>query len=90
LFISPSFAGSVVVSAVDPNVYLAGASGGVYALLAGHIAELLLNWGEMEFAPIRAAVLAVLVSADAGVSIYQRHFIDVTDKAPPLYSSPPP
>ncbi|KAK6052689.1 peptidase, S54 family, partial [Cooperia oncophora] len=35
---------SLLVSAVDPHVFLAGASGGVYALLAAHLAELIMNW----------------------------------------------
>lgn len=35
------------MSAVDPHVYLAGASGGVYALLAAHLAELIMNWSEV-------------------------------------------
>ena len=37
-------AGSLGTSAVDPNVFLAGASGGVYALIAAHLATLILNW----------------------------------------------
>ena len=39
-------AGSLGTSAVDPNVFLAGASGGVYALIAAHLATLILNWQE--------------------------------------------
>ncbi len=38
--------GSLGTSAVDPNVFLAGASGGVYALIAAHLATLILNWHE--------------------------------------------
>lgn len=59
---------------VDPSAYLAGASGGVYALLAAHISELLVNWSEMEFAAIRALILIILIGSDLGVSIYQRYF----------------
>lgn len=33
-------AGSLAVSVTDPKVYLAGASGGVYALIAAHAANL--------------------------------------------------
>lgn len=36
--------GSLLVAAVDPKVYLAGASGGVYALLAAHLAELVIHF----------------------------------------------
>ena len=35
-----SFLGSLAVSVTDPTVYLAGASGGVYALIAAHVANL--------------------------------------------------
>lgn len=35
-------AGSLVTSITDPTVYLAGASGGVYALLTAHLANLIL------------------------------------------------
>ena len=37
--------GSLATSVFDRNVFLAGASGGVYALGAAHLAALLLNWG---------------------------------------------
>ena len=39
-------AGSLGTSALDPEVFLAGASGGVYALIAAHLAALILNWRE--------------------------------------------
>ena len=42
-------AGSLATSVTDPDVYLAGASGGVYALIAAHLANVIFNWGEMEF-----------------------------------------
>lgn len=35
-------AGSLVTSITDPTVYLAGASGGVYALLTAHLANIFL------------------------------------------------
>ena len=34
------------MSLTDQGTYLAGASGGVYALVAAHLAGLLLNWRE--------------------------------------------
>ena len=39
-------AGSLATSCFDPAVYLAGASGGVYSLIAAHLASLILNWHE--------------------------------------------
>ena len=39
-------AGSLGTSLTDPDTYLAGASGGVYALIAAHLATMLLNFRE--------------------------------------------
>jgi len=39
-------AGSLATSCLDPQVYLAGASGGVYSLIAAHLSNLILNWKE--------------------------------------------
>jgi rhomboid-related protein 1/2/3 len=36
--------GSLATACFDPRIYLAGASGGVYALIAAHLATLILNW----------------------------------------------
>ena len=38
--------GSLATSSFDPNMYLVGASGGVYSLIAAHLASLTLNWKE--------------------------------------------
>uniref|UniRef100_A0A0R3RGX0 Rhomboid protease n=1 Tax=Elaeophora elaphi TaxID=1147741 RepID=A0A0R3RGX0_9BILA len=80
VYLSGVLAGSLLDYVIDPRTYLAGASGGVYALLAAHIAELLINWSEMEFAVWRALALAVLISSDVSLVIYHRYYLDVTDK----------
>ena len=38
--------GSLAMSVIHPQAFLAGASGGVYALACAHIAAILLNWRE--------------------------------------------
>lgn len=38
--------GSLATSVINPVVYLAGASSGVYALIAAHLSNLILNWHE--------------------------------------------
>jgi len=38
--------GSLATSTFDPNMFLAGASGGVYSLIMAHLASLILNWKE--------------------------------------------
>nr|CDJ88162.1 Peptidase S54 domain containing protein [Haemonchus contortus] len=80
VYLAGVLSGSLLVSAVDPHVFLAGASGGVYALLAAHLAELIMNWREMEFNWIRAIILVILIGADTAVSVYQRYFVDRVDR----------
>ena len=46
VYMSGVMAGSLGTSLSDPGTYLAGASGGVYALIAAHLATLALNWQE--------------------------------------------
>ena len=53
-------AGSLATSVTDPDVYLAGASGGVYALIAAHLANVIFNWGEMEFPGGASSLLHLL------------------------------
>ena len=47
------FIGSLATSVFDSDVYLIGASGGVYALLAAHLANLLLNYRQLELGFLR-------------------------------------
>jgi len=65
--------GSLSVSVVDGSVYLAGASGGVYALIAAHCANLVVNWAEMEFAIARLIFFILLIGSDVGVALYNRY-----------------
>ena len=46
-------AGSLGTSLFDSLVFLVGASGGVYALLAAHVANVLLNYNRMRFGALR-------------------------------------
>ncbi len=46
VYFSGVLAGSLGSSCFEPKVNLAGASGGVYALIAAHLASLVLNWEE--------------------------------------------
>eukprot|EP00092_Neocalanus_flemingeri_P000928 GFUD01000987.1.p1 GENE.GFUD01000987.1~~GFUD01000987.1.p1 ORF type:complete len:434 (-),score=96.97 GFUD01000987.1:48-1175(-) len=39
-------AGSLATSVINPGTFLAGASGGVYAIACAHLAAILLNWKE--------------------------------------------
>ncbi|XP_017792662.1 PREDICTED: protein rhomboid-like, partial [Habropoda laboriosa] len=68
-----TFAGSLGTSVFDTDVYLVGASGGVYALLAAHLANVLLNYNNMEFGIVRLIGIFVIASADVGFAIYDRY-----------------
>ncbi|KOX72829.1 Protein rhomboid [Melipona quadrifasciata] len=68
-----SLQGSLGTSVFDTDVYLVGASGGVYALLAAHLANVLLNYNNMEFGIVRLIGIFVIASADVGFAIYDRY-----------------
>ncbi|KAG1703714.1 Protein rhomboid [Nymphon striatum] len=53
VYMAGVLAGSLGTSIFDSDVYLVGASGGVYALLAAHLANVLLNYNQMEFGVFR-------------------------------------
>lgn len=53
VYMAGVLAGSLGTSVFDTDVYLVGASGGVYALLAAHLANVLLNYNNMEFGVVR-------------------------------------
>lgn len=42
IYLAGVFAGSMGTSVADPRIYLAGASGGVYALITAHIATIII------------------------------------------------
>ena len=46
VYIMGVLAGSLSTACLDPHVYLAGASGGVYSLILAHLSTLILNWKE--------------------------------------------
>lgn len=66
-------------SIANPRIYLAGASGGVYALITAHIATIIMNWHEMEYAVVQLFVFLVFCSTDVGFSVY-RHINDPNDR----------
>lgn len=53
IYFAGVLAGSLGTSVFDPDVYLVGASGGVYALLAAHLANVMLNYNNMQYGILR-------------------------------------
>ncbi|KAE8742053.1 hypothetical protein FOCC_FOCC012428 [Frankliniella occidentalis] len=76
VYMAGVLAGSLGTSVFDADVYLVGASGGVYALLAAHLANVLLNYNNMEFGIVRLIGIFVVASADVGFAIYGRYAAD--------------
>uniref|UniRef100_A0A1B6LK46 EF-hand domain-containing protein n=2 Tax=Graphocephala atropunctata TaxID=36148 RepID=A0A1B6LK46_9HEMI len=73
-------AGSLATSISDPYVYLAGASGGVYALITAHIATIIMNWSEMQFAVWQLLVFLLLAVIDIGSAVHARYIADIDQK----------
>ncbi|KAM7312240.1 rhomboid-related protein 2 [Ixodes scapularis] len=73
VYIAGVVAGSLGSSVSDPKVFLAGASGGVYALIAAHLATVILNFKEMDMAWIRLFCLVAFAGTDVGVAVYTRY-----------------
>ncbi|XP_050074974.1 protein rhomboid [Anopheles maculipalpis] len=70
VYLAGVIAGSMGTSLFTPRVFLAGASGGVYALITAHIATIIMNWKQMEYAIVQLFVFLVFCVTDLGVSIY--------------------
>lgn len=70
LYVAGVLAGSLAASMFDPHSYLVGASGGCYALIAAHLANVIINWSEMPFNWVRLLVLGTLMATDVGVFAY--------------------
>ncbi|KAF7284692.1 hypothetical protein GWI33_021705 [Rhynchophorus ferrugineus] len=66
-------AGSLLTSVLDPNVHLAGASGGVYAIITAHIAAVIMNFKDMSYGFIHLGIMLTVITVDVGSVIYNRY-----------------
>ncbi|KAK9754185.1 EF-hand domain pair [Popillia japonica] len=66
-------AGSLGTSVVDPKVKLAGASGGVYALITAHVATIIMNWKDMSYPSAQLLVFVAVTVSDVGYAMYLRY-----------------
>ncbi|PVD38451.1 hypothetical protein C0Q70_01066 [Pomacea canaliculata] len=60
IYMAGVLAGSLGTSVFDMNAFLVGASGGVYALLAAHLANILLNYSQMELGILKLAAVLII------------------------------
>ena len=86
VYMSGVLAGSLGTSLTDSSTYLAGASGGCYALIAAHLATMIINWQEDSTIRIRKVVrkpvtkiiriifISLLTVHDIGFAIYVRFY----------------
>lgn len=71
VYVSGVLAGSLWTSILKPGVFLSGASGGVYALITGHLATLIMNHREMSYPWWRLGVVSLTALTDAAVYVYE-------------------
>ena len=57
-----------------------GASGGVYALVGAHVANVVMNYKEMRFGIVRSLIFGVLIVADVALALYKRYGTDEDTK----------
>lgn len=65
--------GALLHSIFTPGAYLAGASGGVYAIEYAHLGNLFLNWSEMEANWIQLIVMLLIISLDLGYAFWDTY-----------------
>jgi len=83
IYIAGVLAGSLATSVLDPGVCLVGASGGVYSLLAGHLANIVLNYTDMQCGVLRLVTILAVASTEVGLAVYGRY--DDTSGSPTSY-----
>ncbi|XP_073166519.1 rhomboid-related protein 3 isoform X3 [Lepidochelys kempii] len=74
VYIAGVVAGSLVVSVADMTAPVVGSSGGVYALLSAHLANIVMNWSGMkcQFKLLRMALALICMSFEFGRAVWLR------------------
>lgn len=75
IYLAGVVAGSLGTSVVDSEVYLVGASGGVYALLAANLADIMMNFSTVKFVTLKLLAVLLLSSFDFAYVIYSNFFL---------------
>ncbi|GMT17267.1 hypothetical protein PFISCL1PPCAC_8564, partial [Pristionchus fissidentatus] len=71
--------GALLQYCLDPTTSLVGCSGGVYALITAHLANVFLNWAEMPFRWVRLGIVGVFLCYDIGSTVYRRVIAEECD-----------
>ena len=69
VYLSGVLMGCMGASIYNHNIYLVGASGGVYALITAHIANVILNWKQMRLGFVNLFICLVYCVADFATAI---------------------
>ncbi|XP_075162967.1 protein rhomboid-like [Haematobia irritans] len=76
IYMAGVLAGSLGTSVIDSEVYLVGASGGVYALLAAQLANVMINFGQMRYGASQLMAVLLFVFCDTGYAFYSKYVAD--------------
>ncbi|XP_078241294.1 rhomboid-related protein 3 isoform X1 [Pogona vitticeps] len=76
VYIAGVVAGSLAVSVADMTAPVVGSSGGVYALISAHLANIVMNWSGMkcQFKLLRMAVALICMSFEFGRAVWLRFY----------------
>lgn len=80
VYVVGALMGGLAHSITDFETFLCGASGGVYALIGAHVANVMVNFKEMRFGIIRSVILGLLIVLDVGLALYKRYGTDEESK----------
>ncbi|XP_073707901.1 rhomboid-related protein 3 isoform X3 [Garra rufa] len=76
VYVCGVLAGSLAVSVTDMTAPVVGSSGGVYALVSAHLANVVMNWSGMkcQFKLFRMAMALVCMSVEFGRAVWLRFY----------------
>ncbi|CAD6188558.1 unnamed protein product [Caenorhabditis auriculariae] len=72
--------GALLSAALDGEVFLAGAAGGVFAIVISHLLTLIVFYDQMEFVIPRVVFVSAFAAADFVVAVFQRHYTNRIDR----------
>lgn len=75
IYLAGVVAGSLGTSVVDSEVFLVGASGGVYALLAANLADIMINFSTVKFVTLKLLGILLFSSFDFAYAVYSNYFV---------------
>ncbi|PSN46540.1 Protein rhomboid [Blattella germanica] len=80
IYLGGVLGGSLGTSMLEPELYVMGASGGVYALLISQLANILLNFRVLPYKLHRAVAVGVLAVGDIAATLY--HYFSLGNVCP--------